>query len=118
MIDFKGRYHEWAAKEARGKEKSGGIELERRRGKRAAPANREPAKKKENPYLRPFGRLSLEELERQITDTEIAISESQQGFADAESLKEPARGQKLHAEYEELSKKLEALEAEYFAREQ
>ena len=60
----------------------------------------------------------MEELERQITDTEIAIAECQESFGDADSFKDPSRGQKLQSEYESLSKKLEALEAEYFAREQ
>jgi hypothetical protein len=59
----------------------------------------------------------MKELEREITDTEVAISECQQAFADTATIKDPARGQKLQAEYDELAKKLEQLEAEYFARE-
>ena len=59
----------------------------------------------------------MEELEQQITDTELALAECQQGFADADAFKEPQRGQKLQDEYDALAKKLEQLEAEYFARE-
>ena len=81
------------------------------------PAPRDSAKRKDNPYARPFGRLTLEELEREITDTEVAIAECQEGFGDAESFKDPSRAQRLQDEYKELSKKLEGLEAEYFARE-
>jgi hypothetical protein len=62
--------------------------------------------------------LTLEELEQQITDTEIALQECQDSFGDADAFKDPGRGQRIHSEYESLSKKLEALEAEYFAREQ
>jgi len=51
-------------------------------------------------------------------DTEIAIAECQESFGETGSFKDPSRGKKLHEEYEALSKKLEGLEAEYFAREQ
>jgi ATP-binding cassette subfamily F protein uup len=74
--------------------------------------------KKDNPYARPFGRLTSKELEKQITDTEIAINECQQQFGDAETMKDSALAKKLQAEYEQLNSKLQQLEAEYFAREQ
>jgi hypothetical protein len=79
---------------------------------------KDPSRKKDNPYSRPYGRLTLEELERQITDTEVELAECQAGFGDAGSFKDPGRSQQLQAEYKALSEKLEALEAEYFAREQ
>jgi hypothetical protein len=62
--------------------------------------------------------LSLQELERQITDTEVALADCQESFGDADSFKDPGRSQRLQGQYKALSKKLEALEAEYFAREQ
>src|SRR5205814_10437694 len=71
------------------------------------------SRKKDNPYSRPFGRLTVEELERQITDTETAIAECQESFGDADTFKEPARGQQVQAEYQALCNKLEAREAEY-----
>ena len=77
----------------------------------------ESARKRENPYARPFGRLSLKELEQQITDTEIAIAECQESFGAGGSFKDATRGQRLQTEYKSLSEKLQALEAEYFARE-
>ena len=90
---------------------------------RQAPAKSKPKPatsqvKKDNPYARPFGRLTLEELERQITDTEVALAECQGNFGDADAYKDPAGAQRLQEEYKALSAKLEALEAEYFAREQ
>jgi ATP-binding cassette subfamily F protein uup len=87
-------------------------------GQKDAPAKDPARKKKDNPFMRPFGRLSLPELEQQITDTEIAIAECQENFGDSDSFKDPSRGQKLQSEYKALSDKLEALEAEYFAREE
>jgi len=61
--------------------------------------------------------LTLEDLEKQITDTEIAIADAQQQFADAATFKEGSRGKQLHEDYDELSKKLARLEEEYFRRE-
>ena len=68
-------------------------------------------------YLRPFGKLTMKELELQITETEVLLAECQEQFGAAESLKNPSRGQKLQTEYDQLAKKLKQLEAEYFARE-
>ena len=62
--------------------------------------------------------MSTEDLERQITETEIAVAECQEQFADPMAFKEPGSAQRLQKEMEELSKKLEQLEAEYFAREE
>jgi len=123
MVDFPSNYSAWIRKLADDAEQ----QAERRaaaaqsRPRESPPASRpkDPAaKKKDNPYARPFGRLTVEELERQITDTEVALAECQQGFGDADSFKDPSRSQQLQSEYKELSAKLEALEAEYFAREQ
>jgi ATP-binding cassette subfamily F protein 3 len=122
MTDFGGTYSGWMRKLA----EDAAAESERKaaasQSKPKEPASaarpKDSAKKKDNPYARPYGRLTVEELERQITDTEIALSECQQGFGDSDSFKDPSRSQQLQAEYKTLSAKLEALEAEYFAREQ
>jgi hypothetical protein len=119
VIDFAGSYSQWVHKlDAEEQERQAESTPKAKPKAPAAQASREAGRKKVNPYMRPFGRLTLEELEQQITDTEIAIAECQESFGDAESFKDPSRGQKLQSEYESLSKKLEALEAEYFAREQ
>src|SRR4029453_17362705 len=73
--------------------------------------------RRDNPYMRPFGRLSVEELEQQILDTELAIGECQAAFGDPDSFKDPQRGKTLQTEYETLAEKLKQLEQEYFARE-
>ena len=84
-------------------------------------ATRQPSRKlagaHENPYKRPFGRLSLDELEREIHATEAKVAECQARFGDAGSFKDPEATRKLQDDYDSLTKMLEALEAEYFARE-
>jgi ATP-binding cassette, subfamily F, member 3 len=124
MDDFAGSYSAWAAKTAgderrRAEQKEAAAAAARPKAKPATTAaSRESTSgKKDNPYARPFGRLSLEELERQITDTEVALAECQESFGDAEVFKDAAGGQRLQQEYKALSDKLQALEAEYFARE-
>jgi hypothetical protein len=47
----------------------------------------------------------------------VALAECQESFGDAAAFKDAAGGQKLQQEYKTLSDKLQALEAEYFARE-
>jgi ATP-binding cassette, subfamily F, member 3 len=83
-----------------------------------AATTKAPVKKKDNPYSRPFGRLTIKELEQQISETEIALAESQQDMASPATFKDPSRGQDLQAEYQSLVRKLEALEAEYVGREE
>jgi ATP-binding cassette subfamily F protein 3 len=120
--DFPGTYSEWVrkheeAEQARASSDAGRSRAKEKEAARAAPEPKPAKAKKDNPYSRPFGRLSLEELEQQITDTEVAIAECQESFGDSGAFKDPARAQQIQAEYQSLSKKLEALEAEYFARE-
>jgi ATP-binding cassette subfamily F protein 3 len=120
MTDFEGNYSRWhdrvVAKAAAAKPQA----AERsKKNQKSAPAQTPKSKSqnRDNPYLRPFGKLTMQELERQITETEIAVAESQQAFADAAAFKDPSRRQKLQAEHEQLTKKLQQLEAEYFERE-
>jgi len=124
IADVQGNYSAYAAKVRADEEAARLADQARNHDEKSKPAQPTAVKtqttakpKKDNPYLRPFGRLSLRELEQQITDTEIAIAECQQLFGDPDAFKEPARGQKIQSEYEQLSKKLEQLEEEYFARE-
>jgi ATP-binding cassette subfamily F protein 3 len=130
--DFSGNYSAWAAKQKRADaqrktltpapDKSGFLPARRdqpqtsrsttRAGKHASKRSN-----KDNPYLRPFGRLSLDELESQITQTEVSLAECQSAFAESESFKDASKGKQLQEEYDALGKKLQELEAEYFARE-
>jgi ATP-binding cassette subfamily F protein 3 len=116
LNDFNGSYSAWAAKQSEQRQQV--ILSTSVRIKSASQSAPHKPKAKDNPYTRPFGRLSTQDLEQQITETEIAIAECQQSFGDAEAFKDPRRGQQLHSEYSALTKKLEELEAEYYAREQ
>lgn len=72
--------------------------------------------KKDNPYKRPFGTLSNDELEKQIAQTETAIAQSQQAFADPKLARDADRSRKQQSEFDSLRAKLAQLEAEYYAR--
>jgi ATP-binding cassette subfamily F protein 3 len=120
---FDGNYSAWQAKvKADAEDAAARAERAKSSGGGAKPQAAAKTKtsdgKKDNPYLRPFGRLSTEDLERQITETEIAVAECQEQFADPMAFKEPGSAQRIQKEMEALSKKLEQLEAEYFAREE
>jgi ATP-binding cassette subfamily F protein 3 len=115
---FDGNYTTWhekvKAEEAAAAERE---ELREKRSKAmesAKPLVKES--KKDNPYLRPFGRLSTAELEALITDTEIELANLQEQFAGSDAFKNLGRAKAAHAEHEGLVKKLEQLEAEYFER--
>jgi ATP-binding cassette, subfamily F, member 3 len=122
LVDFNGTYSDWTRKQRGDTAKSDAPREKPKSSSTAAVApppptrSRENKPAKDNPYARPFGRLSVPELEREITDTEVAIAECQAGFGEADSFKDPAKGKTLQAQYKSLVKKLEALEAEYFAR--
>jgi ATP-binding cassette subfamily F protein 3 len=132
MVDFSGNFSKWHQKQIANAQAEAKAQTthERASGKReqasrsAAPSHArsdqvaKKPKSADNPYLRPYGRLSMPELEAQITETEVALAGCQQAFADSESFKDPARANRLRGEYEALGKKLKQLEAEYFAREQ
>ena len=119
VVSFGGSYSAWVQKLSEDQaNRAAASATNRAESKPRAPeATVQPAaKERDNPYKRPFGRLSLPELEEQITQTEVDLAECQHRFADAEQFKDAGGGRKLHDEYESLSAKLQALEAEYFAR--
>jgi ATP-binding cassette subfamily F protein 3 len=119
VTDFDGTYSEYLKKLAKKK-------AEPEKPKKAPPppppkpkVEAKPAanaKKKDNPYSRPFGRLTSQELEKEIAKTERSIVDCQEKFAAVGSFKEPSRAKELQAEHDKLAEKLKHLEAEYFAR--
>jgi ATP-binding cassette subfamily F protein 3 len=111
IIDFPGDYSKWLAKT-----ESDQAPPQHRESQSQIANRKSRIPRKDNPYLRPFGRLSIEELEKTIQETEVAITRCQASFGDAGNFKDAARGQKLHEDYEALEKKLRDLEEEYFAR--
>lgn len=122
IADFEGNYSAFAAHQrAQAQLAAEKAERTAAQQKAAAASAPKPAppknSRKDNPYLRPFGRLSLEELEKQIQETEIALSECQVDFSNPDIFKDPAKAQQLQSDYDALGKKLQQLEEEYFARE-
>lgn len=75
----------------------------------------ERAARKDNPYLRPFGRLSVSELEAQITETESELMQLQESLA--ESYRDPDQVKTLKQRIEQSQDRLKQLEEEYFLRE-
>jgi ATP-binding cassette, subfamily F, member 3 len=123
---FSGTYSRWIQKLARDEQRAAQEKaVARAEAKRPATAVAATAAaraaatgRNDNPYARPFGRLTLQELEQQITDTEIELAECQQRFGQPDPFKDAAAGRKLQQEYQALAVKLKLLEEEYFAREQ
>jgi ATP-binding cassette, subfamily F, member 3 len=115
MLDFAGSYTAWSRQVAE-MQKQQRLEAEKPKAKPASPP-KPAAAKKDNPYARPFGRMSVEELEREIAAAEKRLAECPQRFADSASFRDADQSKRLHEEYEQLTARLEALETEYFARE-
>jgi ATP-binding cassette subfamily F protein 3 len=111
LIDFAGGYRKWVEKVS-------------------APATVAPQPRKQpsinphaarsardNPYKRPFGRMSVEDLEKRIHQTEQELKACQQRFGDPETFRDPTRARQVQEEHEALQETLEQLEQEYFLRE-
>jgi ATP-binding cassette subfamily F protein 3 len=114
IVDFPGDYSKWLGKTEH-EETERDRKVQEAKSKTTGGKPR-AASRKDNPYLRPFGKLSTEELEKSIQETEKAIVQCQAGFGDPDVFKDASRGQKLHEDYQALEKKLKKLEEEYFAR--
>jgi len=115
IVQFTGNYSAWAKREA---------ELAAAQTKSRAPKKPEskptppaPRKRSDNPWNRPFGRLTLKELEKQITETEIALADCQNSFSNPATSRDSQRSKQLSDDFAALGKKLKQLEEEYYARE-
>jgi ATP-binding cassette subfamily F protein 3 len=120
LVDFEGNYSAWATRldrehQAEAERKSAAARSKSRPKTKATPPK--PPRKSNDSHRRPFGRLAVEELEREIAQTEKAVNECQGRCADAETFKDPALAKRVQQEYQELANRLKGLEAEYFARE-
>jgi ATP-binding cassette subfamily F protein 3 len=120
LIDFEGGYTEWTKKAA---EKAAAPKKE---PPRKDPPKKEPlrneqpkpnANKKDNPYARPFGRLTLQELEREIASAELSVQKTQLAMSDPAMARDANRGRKAKADHEAAVAKLKQLETEYYVRE-
>jgi ATP-binding cassette subfamily F protein 3 len=122
VVDFEGNYSAWARKQQEQTQRAAEMASQQEAAdKRAAKENPKPgaksATRKDNPYKRPFGLLSTEQLEKEISKTEKELAACQASFADTEMFRNPSRAQELQDEHEGLTEKLGQLEEEYFGRE-
>jgi ATP-binding cassette subfamily F protein 3 len=72
--------------------------------------------KHSNPYARKFGRLTTEQLEKEIASTESAVADLQSKFGNTDAFRDAAKSKRMQEDYDEASRKLADLEEEYFAR--
>jgi ATP-binding cassette subfamily F protein 3 len=123
LVDFEGNYSAWAKRVERERQaenqRKAAAAKSQSRAKGKAPAQSAPrtAKKSDDSYSRPFGRLTVQELEKRIAQTERELSACQKRCAGADAFRDAEGARALQREYEELAGKLKGLEAEYFARE-
>ena len=121
ITDFEGGYTAWqqkTAEQAAAKAVPAKKDPPRKEQPKAAPSQqpKQPAKK-DNPYARPFGRLSVKDLEREIAETEVAVTDSQRDLSLPAVQRDAGRSKRATADHAALEKKLKELEAEYYARE-
>jgi ATP-binding cassette, subfamily F, member 3 len=120
MIDFEGNYSAWTARQRALAQAAHSAERQARSKPKPKPvaATKPASKKSGNPSARPFGRLSVEELEREIAATEAIIATAQHTLADPALFKDPAKAKSAQAHHDRLAAKLQSLEKEYFERSQ
>jgi ATP-binding cassette subfamily F protein 3 len=121
LTDFDGGYTAWQQKKAQRAAEANAAAKQKSKSPPPPPPKKEQPKKesskKDNPYARPFGRLTVPELEKQIADTEKAVADAQLKLANPAIARDPNKGRQLKNEHDVLTSKLDALEAEYYARE-
>jgi ATP-binding cassette subfamily F protein 3 len=125
LTDFDGGYTAWQQKKAmlasqanataKGKAKSPTPPPKKEQSKKEESRKNESSKK-DNPYARPFGRLTVNELEKQISETETAAGNLQRKLSDPAIARDPGKVRNFKNEHDALAAKLDALEAEYYAR--
>ncbi len=91
--------------------------VDRSDGPRGRGPSQAATARSKNKYARPFGTLETAALEAKITETEIALAETQAAFGDGQLMSDPREARRLQAEFDRLTKELEQLEEEYFSRE-
>jgi ATP-binding cassette subfamily F protein 3 len=117
IVSFEGNYTAWANHLAR--KAAAPVSAPAKRRVAAPQVSRKDAlakKKSTNPSARVFGRMNIEELEKQIEQAEAALSVCRSKLGDPKTARDGDRVRQLVREDEALSKKLRELEEEYFAR--
>ncbi len=116
LHDFAGNYSAWSQK-LHATEQQSKSDKPKTSKPESATTKPDTKPKKDNPYLRPFGRLTVEQLEKEIAKAEKELAAVQASFSDPATFKYPAKQQETQEEFEALTQQLQQLEEEYFARE-
>jgi ATP-binding cassette subfamily F protein 3 len=136
VIDFEGRFNEWteklkqqkqAERDAKAEAKSAANKAKQTAAQpkpqpkveapKPRPQQNQPKKPADNPYKRPFGRHTVQQLEAEIAETEIELNDLRERCADPKLTRDPGQSKRVRAELEAAEKKLKQLEEEYYARE-
>ena len=67
-------------------------------------------------HLRTYGRLTTEELEKQIARAEKELAACQISLADPQTFRDHTTSRNVQADYDRLTAELAELEEEYFGR--
>jgi ATP-binding cassette, subfamily F, member 3 len=140
VIDFTGTYDQWREKQ-RAMDQAASQAKEN--AKKPAPAKTKPSSsgtghapakqdekpragspshdskakpKKDNPYARPFGRLTVQELEKKISQTEKEVRAAESAAADPQLFRNPGKAKAAAETLANLTKTLAQLEEEYLTR--
>jgi ATP-binding cassette subfamily F protein 3 len=117
FTDFTGNWSAWHEKELeRARAKTEKPRAAPKPAEKPKPIEKPKARNKDNPYARPFGTLSLEQLERKISDTETELGEVQAELADPGVLRDASKAKSIQSRIDRLSSTLKGLEEEYFSR--
>ncbi|MDP9174547.1 MAG: ATP-binding cassette domain-containing protein [Planctomycetota bacterium] len=117
VLQFTGNYTEWASYQiAQAKKEAEAKKPQKQKKAPPPPPVVQKKQKADNAWARPFGRLTVQELEQQISATEIEIGEFQNQFSNAGVTKDADRNRRMNDQYKELNRKLKQLEEEYYAR--
>jgi len=123
MVDFEGNYSAWVAKQ-RANAQAAATEQRQAKAKpksnppKAAPPAKSGGKRSDNPSARPYGRVPMEDLEKDIAKTEAALAVAQARMGESEVYRDAGKTKAAQAECDRLAAKLKAMEAEYFGRTQ
>ncbi len=121
LVDFPGSYDEWQWKQQQEKKRRQEAPERPAEQRKSAPPSTQPkptSSNKKNPYLRPFGRLTIEQLEQEIQQAEQGIIDCEMAFADPDTFRDAGKARELQQEYEQLKQRLKGLEEEYFSRDE
>ncbi len=121
IVDFLGNYSAWHRRQLQlaAETSAKATRTAVAKHKHAEPKPQPPKKpRKDNPYLRPFGKLGMKELEKKIQQTEAAIAAAQVRLSDPETFRSHTRAQEIQIEHDRLTAQMKELEKEYFSREE